>query len=131
MLGRCIAGKELSGADKGQWIRPVSRRPEEEISETERQFENGGMPKVLDILSIKFIERAPHKSWTYQTENWLIDTSAHWKKKGEAAWKDLEALKDMPDKLWKNGDSSSKGKNDRIPESEAASFKGIAVSDSA
>ena len=122
MSGRCIAGKETAGSNKQQrWIRPVSRRDTGEISEAERRFENGGMPKVLDILSIKLIE--PSVRYEHQSEDWLIDSRAHWKKAGEAGWRDLEILRDRPDQLWKNGCSSSVGENDRVPESEAAELR--------
>ena len=58
--GRCIAGKEIIHNQSGQWIRPVSNRQNEEISEEERMFENGDYPQLLDIISIRFIQHKPH-----------------------------------------------------------------------
>ena len=123
LSGRCIAGKETEGVHKNQWIRPVSNRKEGEVSEEERQFENGEYPQILDILSIKFIRHEINPSWKYQAENYLIDSSVHWQKQGEVEWEDLEGLEDGPDKLWINGYSSNKGKNDHIPEVEAGDIK--------
>ena len=40
--GRCIAGKELLADGRpGRWIRPVSARENEEVSEHERQYHDG------------------------------------------------------------------------------------------
>lgn len=47
--GRCIAGKIISS---NKWMRSVSSRENEEISEEERRYENGQMPKLLDIIKI-------------------------------------------------------------------------------
>jgi len=41
--GRCIAGKKIS---ENKWMRPVSNRESEEISEEERRYENGQMPQA-------------------------------------------------------------------------------------
>jgi len=54
MSGRCVAGRELTAAGAGQWIRPVSSRPGEEVSENERQYEDGSDPRVLDIAAWYF-----------------------------------------------------------------------------
>ena len=44
MSGRCVAGFEI-GADRiGEWIRPVSDRPSEEISLADRRFKDGSDP---------------------------------------------------------------------------------------
>lgn len=121
MSGRCIAGKEvISEENYGQWIRPVSDREKGEVSEEERRFEDGSDPEILDIISIKFKK---YKSYKYQTENHLIDPKAHWTKEGLLEWEKLNLIKDNPKTLWNNGNSSSKGKNDRIPKEEAFGLK--------
>lgn len=52
MQGRCVAGRELNAGVAGSWIRPVSDRPAEEVSEYERQYQDGSDPRVLDIISV-------------------------------------------------------------------------------
>ena len=63
--GRCIAGKII---DSNKWIRPVSSRESEEISEEERRYKDGQMPKLLDIISIPVKFRKPT---LHQKENYL------------------------------------------------------------
>ena len=115
--GRCIAGKEFVDGCYGGWIRPVSKRCTEEISEYERQFEDGSLPQILDIITVPLIDHQPH---AHQQENYLINDNAHWEKNGSLTWKDLaDAVDAVSGELWKNGDSSSNGENDRILERDA------------
>ena len=60
LSGRCIAGVEISryGSAAG-WIRPVSAREHEEVSEHERQYEDGSDPRVLDVIDIPFVTPRP------------------------------------------------------------------------
>lgn len=115
--GRCIAGREFDGGRAGGWIRPVSAREHEEISENERQYEDGSDPKVLDILETPLIE---HRPKTYQCENWLLDDKLYWKRVGTVHWNELAVLEDKPQLLWINGHHTYHGLNDRIPLAEAA-----------
>lgn len=113
--GRCIAGKETKA---NKWVRPVSNRESEEISEEERRYENGQMPKLLDIISIPVKE---HKPKLNQNENYLIDGDYYWVKIGDFKGS-LSDLLDFPVDLWGTEDlygtqsSSYQGKNDRISE---------------
>jgi hypothetical protein len=112
LQGRCVAGKELIDGRPGDWIRPVSARPSEEVSEEERRYEDGTDPRVLDIIDVPLIEPRPTG---YQQENWLLDPNFYWEKRGTLAWADLAALRDRRGPLWMNGFHSSNGLNDRIP----------------
>lgn len=119
-LGRCIAGKEiLAGNQIGGWIRPVSSRPGCEISEEEREYENGKEPSVLDIISIEMLTPAPK---LHQTENHLIDPSFYWASSRAFPKESLLSLLDNPSSLWLNTESSRLGRNDRIHITQAASL---------
>lgn len=117
--GRCVAGKELQGENPGRWIRPVSAREYEEVSEYERQYQDGSDPQVLDILRIPLLNPRPKG---YQQENWLLDPNNYWVKVGRGEWKLLESLADALGPLWINGHSTYNGRNDKIPLSEASAL---------
>lgn len=119
LSGRCVAGKEFMRGKPGAWIRPVSARPTEEVSEHERQYEDGSDPQVLDIVDVSLLRRVPK---LYQSENWLLDQSYYWVRVSRASWPLLARLADEPEVLWTNRSSSREGKNDRVLESEAASL---------
>lgn len=110
--GRCIAGKELLGDQPAGWIRPVSAREHEEVSEYERQYQDGSDPRVLDIIDVPLLESKPKG---YQQENWLLDPDHYWVKTGRIAWKDLQRFTDPVAPLWINGHSTYNGSNDKIP----------------
>lgn len=114
--GRCITGKIIS---ENKWMRPVSNRESEEISEEERRYENGQMPKLLDIISIPVKE---HKPQLFQNENYLIDDDYYWEKRGKFSGS-LDNLLDEPDDLWGTQSSSYQGQNDRIPEDMCVNYK--------
>ena len=112
LSGRCVAGKELSGGRPIGWIRPVSVRKDEEVSESERQYPDGNEPRVLDVMDVTLLEP---RSKGYQQENWLLDPDRYWVKVGRAAWRDLRQLADPAEPLWINGHSTYNGLNDKIP----------------
>jgi hypothetical protein len=85
--GRCVAGREVSGANFGAWIRPVSERPSQEISEEERRYGDGRDPALLDVIEVPFKRRQPTH---HQTENHVIDDSNYWKKRGTVSWRTLK-----------------------------------------
>ena len=59
LSGRCIAGREFDGRRAGDWVRPVSDSEHEEVSQRERQYEDGSDPKVLDIIDVPLVEARP------------------------------------------------------------------------
>lgn len=117
MLGRCVAGKEIVGTKTGGWVRPVSAREHQEISVSDRRYEDGSLASLLDIISIPVLSAKPEG---HQTENYLIADKQRWKKTATATWDQIEKAVDaVPGPLWINGYSSGSGTNDRIPEAEA------------
>ena len=121
MRGRCIVGKELINDQPAGWIRPVSDRENEEVSEYERQYEDGSDPQLLDIMNVPLLE-PKLKPESPQHENWLLDPNSYWKKDGCMNWRDLELLVDREESLWLNADSTRNGLNDRVPLSFAGSL---------
>src|SRR5512145_2095239 len=98
--GRCIAGKELvTEVEISGWIRPVSDREHEEISQEERQCTDGSEASVFDIIDIPLLYAQPK---SYQQENWLLDPAHRWEKVGRATWNDLQLLVDPESPLWIN-----------------------------
>ncbi len=118
LAGRCVAGREWD-AEKGagKWIRPVSAREHQEVSEYERQYEDGRDPRVLDIVDVPVLRPKPKGC---QAENWLLDPTYYWEKVGSYSPLDLSALTDPAEPLWIDGYSTYQGCNDRIPDDLAA-----------
>jgi len=119
--GRCVAGKELIEGRPAGWIRPVSAREHEEVSEYERQYPDGSDPKVLDIFDVPLLEPRPRG---YQQENWLLDPSSYWQKVGRVTWEQLPTLADPVARLWLDGFGTYSGRNDKIPLERAESVRG-------
>lgn len=115
--GRCIAGKEYEGAQKGRWIRPVSARPEREVSEEERRYENGKTAQLLDIITIPLDTHVPNR---HQTENYVLADDYYWSKKGVATWNQIRGFADAYDAdFWRDAESTHYGLNDKVPENVA------------
>ena len=112
LAGRCIAGREWTESGAGNWIRPVSKRDNQEVSEYERQYEDGSDPQVLDIVQVPVLEPKPDN---FQTENWLLDDEYYWQKVGRLSQLELPKIVDPVEPLWADGYSTYNGRNDKIP----------------
>jgi Dual OB-containing domain len=121
LSGRCVAGKEWPNDGSGSWIRPVSSRPSEEVSEYERQYQDGTDPRVLDVIDVPLIEHRPH---TYQSENWLLDAEQYWVRRGRATLAEVADAVDAPPELWSNDSSSYNGRLDRVSLEQANALSG-------
>lgn len=120
LQGRCIAGREIVGGEPAAWIRPVSDRLHEEVSEYERQYQDGSDPRVLDIVDLPLCEPRPKG---YQQENWLLDPNEYWVHVGRFSWAELGQLVDDSGTLWLNGYHTYNGQNDQIPLDQAATLE--------
>ena len=122
LAGRCIAGRQWSPrSGAGNWIRPVSKRDNQEVSEYERQYEDGSDPQVLDIVEVPVLEPKPD---CFQTENWLLDDEHYWRKVGRFSPLELPRLTDPVARLWVDGYSTYHGRNDKIPLESASETSG-------
>ncbi|MCP9456717.1 MAG: hypothetical protein NNA18_11500, partial [Nitrospira sp.] len=116
LSGRCVAGREVLDSGPGCWIRPVSARPTEEVSEDERQYQDGSDPRVLDVIDVPLIRHQPHAC---QTENWLLDPGYYWTKVRQVGWAELQRYVENPATLWTNTRSTHNGANDEILQADA------------
>jgi len=108
--GRCIAGKRVG--DK-TWCRLVSSGLGHEISDTEKQYQDGKVARLLEVILIPCIGRTPG---TFQHENVLIDNRFFWQYQRRATWNEVRALVDQDADLWQNGFSAYHNKNNRVPQ---------------
>ncbi len=118
--GRCLAGKQFGGTAAGTWVRPVGAREHGEVSEYERQYEDGSDPRVLDLIDVPLIGPQPRE---FQQENWLLDPDHYWVKAGRATWSDLTRLADRTEPLWIDGIHTNNGLNDKIPLASVGSVR--------
>jgi hypothetical protein len=118
--GRCVAGKEFDGKRAGQWIRPVSVREGQEVSEDERRYENGRRAQLLDVINVPLIKHQPSG---HQVENHVLADN-YWDPRGKATWAQVNALIDpYAADFWRDGGSTRFGLNDKIGELIAASMR--------
>lgn len=111
--GRCVAGRELlQGSAGGGWIRPVSARTGEELSQSERCYANGQEPRLLDVVEVCLEQSQAHGC---QKENWRIDARHKFKSVGRITWMELESFVENPETLWSNVQSTRNGRNDELP----------------
>lgn len=111
--GRCVAGKLYAQGKFGGWLRPISAREGEELSEQERQISRGLEPALLDLLEFTI---SKHKPSAHQPENYTINSQHRFKKVGRVSAEELIKVADKPTNLWIMGyQSKTFGKNDLVP----------------
>ena len=98
----------------------MSARENREVSEYERQYEDGSDPRVLDIIAIPLRQPQPEG---YQSENWLLDGEFYWRKTGTYSILELPIFLDLETDLWLDGFSTFNGINDKIPLEAAESLQ--------
>ena len=120
LSGRCIAGRELrAGGRPGPWVRPVSGREDEGVTEAEYRYADGGGPRLLDVVDVPVLGPRPAG---HQRENWLLDPDRRWARADRLPLADIPRWADAVGSLWINGSSTSNGLNDRVPVSAANSL---------
>ncbi len=110
--GRCVAGKIWGGNEHGSWIRPVSNRENDSISDAERTYANGQVLQHLDITTVTFSSLQNHQ---YQIENHVICHPPLWASASRLGVDALAQLADTPLHLWEPSYHSTGGVNDRVP----------------
>lgn len=118
--GRCVAGKIWGGPNHGAWIRPVSHRQNDSISDAEIVCHNGEELKNLDVATVTYRGVQNH---TYQSENHVISHPPAWQSGGRVGVGDLAQLEDRPDQLWESGYHSTSGFNDRVHADELTAHR--------
>jgi hypothetical protein len=113
LTGRCVAGKEWDGREPGAWCRPVSAHERGELT-AERWYRTTWRdPQLLDLVEVRLL--APRPSGC-QKENHLVDGSFRWRSVGRVKAKQLLPALDHPwGPLWRNGESTASGHNDKVP----------------
>lgn len=114
--GYCVAGKEIDAGVVGEWIRPVSSREHEEVSDGEERCTDRALPQLLDFIDIPLIRKSNNSR---QPENWLLDPSSRWKRQGGMRWHGLFGMNDSPAQLWSNDSHSGGGIANRVALDEA------------
>jgi hypothetical protein len=97
---KCVAGKEWNKGQPGDWLRPVSGHPSQALSDDECRYRSGGLPQLLDVMTISFTKYIPLH---YQIENHRIDERCCWEKTGDLSWNEIDNWLDTPDSLWNEG----------------------------
>ncbi len=110
---RCVAGKVYESGQILEWIRPISSRQGEELSDLERKYKDGSEPQLLDIFEFSILQARPSG---HQSENYLISGPKQFRKIGSLNPSELLKTVDKPMNLWIMGyQSKTYGKNDLVP----------------
>ena len=114
--GRCVAGREWIDGRAGRWIRPVSAREHQEVSEYERQYEDGSDPRVLDIMDVPLLEPSPGPASGTRVRKLVARPRVLLGEGGQAVVVRVAgAGGPRVSPLWLDGHSTYHGMNDTIP----------------
>lgn len=102
--GMCIAGLDL---ESGEWVRPVSAQPHGELYSSDCAFEDGALPRLLDVVSVPVVEPVPKP---HQPENWLVAPKP-WQLVEHMT---LDDARDDLDPFCEAGPELFRGRSDRI-----------------
>lgn len=96
--GRCVAGRELA-ADKsvGPWLRPISELPEGGLLPSHMRTADHSRIEVLDVVDVPVTAPAGDR---IHPEDWRVDMSARWVRRGRLATNQLMTLEESPHELW-------------------------------
>lgn len=109
--GYCFAGREYDNGQIGSWLRPISFRDDNAVWDSECRYQNGSIPKPLDIVRFEIKGHCPDG---VQSENCYFDSQVHWEKVGSFSKSHLISICDEPDSIWGVGQSSVNGLNDKV-----------------
>ncbi len=118
--GYCLAGKEYINGKPGPWIRPIGTGNTGELSVEELRLNNGAIPKLLDIVTIKVDGAALH---LYQKENVRLKGMRPCTLSRRLSFESLPSFLDQVDQLWEKGHHGFNGLNDRVPIDDAIKSK--------
>lgn len=113
LSGRCVAGVELVGEERGGWIRPVSTIQGGPVP-LPVSLVSGEDLQLLDIIEVTLLSHHPDAC---HVENWLYDATKPWKKVGTYDPGDLGTLVDAPASIWGTG-TGWRNSAVQMPESE-------------
>ncbi len=111
----------MNGTLTPQWVRPISNAEKGELH-AERFYANAKDrdPKLLDVIEIEFLRERRNG---YRPEDCLVNSRKNWEKLGVYPRNRLiSAIEEPQDGLWLDGESSSNGRNDKIPASFACNL---------
>ena len=104
----CVAGVD---ADTGEWIRPISEKPELEdaVPIDDLKYPDGSRIELLDVVEIKFSDRAAKNP--IQPENFFYNQKYFWQKIGRVTLQEVidERGFDFRDEIFYNNNRSILG----------------------
>ena len=104
----CVAGVD---ADTGEWIRPISEKPELEdaVPIDDLKYPDGSRIELLDVVEIKFSDRAAKNP--IQPENFFYNQKYFWQKIGRVTLQEVidERGFDFCDEIFYNHNRSILG----------------------